>query len=39
MRQKHIAVTRVSMEKKGAHTKNANMKEIVVMLLDWKLLV
>ncbi|OAL03722.1 retrograde regulation protein 2 [Phaeosphaeriaceae sp. SRC1lsM3a] len=36
-RQKHIAVTRVTMEKKGAHTEHATMKEMMRMLLDWKL--
>lgn len=36
-RQKHIAVTRVTMEKKGAHTDNANIKEMLRMLADWKL--
>jgi MFS family permease len=36
-RQKHIAITRVSMEKKGAQTENASMKDTLKMLLDWKL--
>jgi hypothetical protein len=36
-RQKHIAVTRVSLEKEGAHTENASMKEMLTMLMDWKL--
>jgi hypothetical protein len=36
-RQKHIAVMRVSLEKKGAHTENASMKEMLTMLMDWKL--
>jgi hypothetical protein len=36
-RQKHIAVTRVTMEKKGAHTDHATMKEMLKMLADWKL--
>lgn len=36
-RQKHIAVTRVSLEKKGAHAENASMKEMLTMLMDWKL--
>jgi hypothetical protein len=36
-RQKHIAVTRVTMEKKGAHTEHATIKEMLRMLIDWKL--
>jgi hypothetical protein len=36
-RQKHIAVTRVTMEKKGAHTDHATAKEMMKMLKDWKL--
>jgi hypothetical protein len=36
-RQKYIAVTRVTMEKKGAHTEHATIKEMLKMLMDWKL--
>jgi hypothetical protein len=36
-RQKHIAITRVSMEKKGAQTENASAKDMMKMLMDWKL--
>jgi hypothetical protein len=36
-RQKHIAITRVTMEKKGAHTDHATAKEMMKMLKDWKL--
>jgi hypothetical protein len=36
-RQKHIAVTRVTMEKKGAHKDHASAKEMLRMLMDWKL--
>jgi hypothetical protein len=36
-RQKHIAVTRVTMEKKGAHAEHATAKEMLKMLADWKL--
>ena len=37
-RQKHIAVTRVTMEKKsGTAAENASMKEMLKMLMDWKL--
>lgn len=38
-RQKYIAITRVTMEKKDAHTKHASAKEVLKMLLDWKLAV
>lgn len=38
-RQKHIAVTRVTLEKKGVHTEHATFKESLQMLLDWKLAV
>ncbi|CAO2655022.1 Nn.00g117550.m01.CDS01 [Neocucurbitaria sp. VM-36] len=36
-RQKHIAVTRVTLEKKSAHTEHATIGESFKMLLDWKL--
>jgi hypothetical protein len=36
-RQKHIAIARVSMEKQGAQTENASVKDMVRMLMDWKL--
>ncbi|KAH4106416.1 hypothetical protein HBI81_157050 [Parastagonospora nodorum] len=36
-RQKHIAVTRVTMEKKGAHREHATVGEMMRMLMDWKL--
>lgn len=36
-RQKHIAMTRVSMEKKGAHTEHATISQSLRMLADWKL--
>lgn len=36
-RQKHIATTRVTMEKKDAHTEHATVKEMLKMLVDWKL--
>ncbi|KAH7069168.1 retrograde regulation protein 2 [Paraphoma chrysanthemicola] len=36
-RQKHIAVTRVTMEKKNAHTDHATFREMLAMLVDWKL--
>ncbi|KAJ8116432.1 hypothetical protein OPT61_g2132 [Boeremia exigua] len=38
-RQKHIAVTRVSLEKKGKQIENATIKETFGMMRDWKLLV
>jgi hypothetical protein len=36
-REKHIAVTRVTMEKKSAHTDHATVREMLRMLADWKL--
>lgn len=36
-RQKHIATTRVTMERRGAHTEHATIGETLTMLLDWKL--
>lgn len=36
-RQKHIATTRVTMERKDAHTQHATISETLKMLLDWKL--
>jgi uncharacterized protein YneF (UPF0154 family) len=36
-RQKHIAIIRVSMEKQGAQTDNASIKDMLRMLADWKL--
>jgi MFS family permease len=36
-RQKHIAITRVSMEKEGAQTENASATDMLKMLMDWKL--
>ncbi|KAL6703512.1 hypothetical protein ACN47E_009610 [Coniothyrium glycines] len=38
-RQKHIAMTRVSMEKKNAHIEHATIGQSFRMLMDWKLLV
>ncbi|OAL54562.1 MFS general substrate transporter [Pyrenochaeta sp. DS3sAY3a] len=36
-RQKHIAVTRVSLERAGAHKEHATFAESLKMLWDWKL--
>ncbi|KAF1846461.1 retrograde regulation protein 2 [Cucurbitaria berberidis CBS 394.84] len=36
-RQKHIAITRVTLEKKEVHTEYATVGESLRMLLDWKL--
>ncbi|KAF2129232.1 retrograde regulation protein 2 [Dothidotthia symphoricarpi CBS 119687] len=38
-RQKHIAVTRVTLEKKGVETEHATIGEMLKMLMDWKLAV
>ncbi|PSN61739.1 retrograde regulation protein 2 [Corynespora cassiicola Philippines] len=38
-RQKHIATTRVSLEKKGAHSEHPTVKESLKMLADWKIAV
>ncbi|XPS99847.1 hypothetical protein M3J09_009015 [Ascochyta lentis] len=38
-RQKHIAITRVSMEKSGNQIEHATIGEILRMMRDWKLLV
>ncbi|KAF2738876.1 retrograde regulation protein 2 [Polyplosphaeria fusca] len=35
-RQKHIAVTRVSLEKQGAHLEHLTFMQSLAMLLDWK---
>ncbi|KAI8942847.1 hypothetical protein NX059_000887 [Plenodomus lindquistii] len=36
-RQRHIAITRVSLEKKGAQVENATIGQSLRMLMDWKL--
>lgn len=38
-RQKHIAITRVSMEKSGKQFEHATVKETLRMMWDWKLLI
>ncbi|KAJ4301406.1 hypothetical protein N0V90_003498 [Kalmusia sp. IMI 367209] len=36
-RQKHIAASRVGLEKEGAHTEHATIRDSLKMLRDWKL--
>jgi hypothetical protein len=36
-RQTHIAVKRVTMEKEGAHADHASARDMLRMLMDWKL--
>lgn len=36
-RQKHIALTRVRIEKESKEIKHPTLKETLVMLMDWKL--